>query len=105
MIEENPNYHTYHLPYRAGRLDTFGWIEICLGNTEKGLKMLVQIDQCLMCKGCSKKGCEDQAAHLGDYYLAIKDYAKAKEYYELAVERNANSVTNKVKLENINALC
>ncbi len=79
------NYLDY-LQYRPARLMRFGWIYICLGETEKGLTMFRQMTQCWRCRHCRHKECFEAYQYLGRYYETTGEYEKALEFYGKAYE-------------------
>ncbi|MCI8886764.1 MAG: tetratricopeptide repeat protein [Hungatella sp.] len=86
------NYLNY-LSYRPARLMRFGWIYICLGQTEKGLEMFRQMTECRKCRQCRYKECFEAYQYLGMYYEAIGDRRNAYENYKRAYELNDHSIS------------
>ena len=80
------NYLSYQ-PYRSRRLCELGWMYICLGETEKGLNFLEEMERC-RCRECEYKGCCESFRNRGFYYEAIGEYEKALECYEKVLELN-----------------
>ncbi len=72
-------------PYHCARLGNLGWIYICLGETEKGLAFLEEMESC-RCKDCEFRGCYESFQDRGFYYEAVGEYGKALEHYEKALE-------------------
>lgn len=85
------NYLGY-LPCRPARLMRFGWIYICLGETQKGLNMFRQMTRCRRCRQCRHPGCFESYQYLGMYYEAIGNRKKAYEYYKKAYEWNTHGI-------------
>ncbi len=91
------NYLGY-LQYRPARLMRFGWIYICLGETEKGLTMFRQMTQCLRCRHCRHKECFEAYQYLGRYYETTGEYEKALEFYEKAYEANDQDLVSEISI-------
>lgn len=90
--------------YRPARLMRFAWIYICLGETEKGLEMLHQMNQGLRCRQCRHKGCYESYEYLADYYETIGDTEKVRENCEKSLELNDHFVTSTVTRERLRKL-
>ena len=88
-------------PYRPARLMRHGWLYICLGETEKGLSFLNQMNECLRCRQCRNQTCFESYLHLAMYYEAVGQYDKAIAYYEKSVEANPVSITPRATLEHL----
>ncbi len=97
------NYLDY-LQYRPARLMRFGWIYICLGETEKGLTMFRQMTQCWRCRHCRHKECFEAYQYLGRYYETTGEYEKALEFYEKAYEVNDQDLVSKISMEKVKEL-
>lgn len=97
------NYLDY-LQYRPARLMRFGWIYICLGETEKGLTMFRQMTQCWRCRHCRHKECFEAYQYLGRYYETTGEYEKALEYYEKAYEINDQDLVSEISIEKVKEL-
>ena len=93
-----------YLSYRPARLMRFGWLYICMGETEKGLDMLRQMTGCGRCRQCRHQGCYESYQHLGMYYEATGDYEKARENYEKACELNQHGIATRIALKRIQKL-
>ena len=93
-----------YLSYRPARLMRFGWLYICVGETEKGLSMFRQMTECRRCRQCRHKVCYEGYQHLGMYYEAVGDYEKARENYEKAMEFNDHEVAAKIAWKRIQRL-
>lgn len=88
-------------PYRPARLMRHGWLYICLGETEKGLGFLNQMNECLRCRQCRHQTCFESYLHLAMYYEAVGQYDKAIAYYEKSVEANPVAITPRATLEHL----
>lgn len=74
-----------YLPYHSARLRELGWLYICVGETEKGLACLEEMEN-YRCKDCAFQGCYESFQSRGFYYEAVGEYGKALECYEKALE-------------------
>lgn len=90
-----------YLSYRPARLMRFGWIYICLGETEKGLEMFKQMTECRRCRQCRHGGCFESYQYLGMYYEAIGDHEKAYENYKKAYEFNQHGIATSIAWKRI----
>ncbi len=97
------NYLNY-LPFGPARLMRFGWLYICLGETQKGLKMLEDMTRWPRCRQCRYKACYEGFQHLGMYYEAVGDLGKARECYEKAYEFNGHDISIIIALKRIQKL-
>lgn len=97
------NYLNY-AQYRPARLMRFGWVYICLGETEKGLDMFRQMTQCQKCRQCRYKACFESYWYLGRYYETAGDYKKALEYVEKAYELNDHDIAVTVSLKRLRGI-
>lgn len=93
-----------YLQYRPARLMRFGWIYICLGETEKGLQMFRQMTQCWRCRHCRHRECFEAYQYLGRYYETVGDYEKALEWYERAYTINDQDLVSKISIEKVKEL-
>ena len=94
------NYLKYY-SFGPARLMRFGWLYICLGETEKGLKMLKDMTRWKRCRQCRYKACYEGYQHLGMYYEAAGDREKACEYYKKALEFNNHEITITIALKRV----
>lgn len=92
------NYLKYY-SFGPARLMRFGWVYICLGETEKGLKMLEDMNRWQRCRQCRYKACYEGYQHLGMYYEAVGDLEKAREYYKKAQEFNSHDISITIALK------
>ncbi len=90
-----------YMSYRPARLMRFGWIYICLGETEKGLEMFRQMTECRRCRQCRHKGCFESYQYLGMYYEAAGDHRKAYENYKKAFELNQHGIAVRIAWKRI----
>lgn len=97
------NYLNY-LSYRPARLMRFGWLYICLGETEKGLAMFREMNECQRCRQCRYQECYEGYQHLGMYYEAAGDLEEARKNYEKAWELNKHGIAIKIALKRIQKL-
>ena len=72
---------------------------ICLGETEKGLKMLEDMNRWQRCRQCRYKACYEGYQHLGMYYEAVGDLEKAREYYKKAQKFNSHDISITIALK------
>lgn len=93
-----------YLSYRPARLMRFGWIYICMGETEKGLEMFRQMNQGLRCRQCRFKGCFESYQYLGMYYEAVGDREQAYENYRKAYELNSHGMATTIAWKRIQTL-
>ncbi len=93
-----------YLSYRPARLMRFGWLYICMGETDKGLAMFREMTECGRCRQCRHKGCYEGYQHLGMYYEAIGDYENARKNYEKACELNEHGIAIRIALKRIQKL-
>ena len=97
------NYLNY-LQYRPARLMRFGWIYICLGETQKGLSLFRQMTECHRCRHCRHRECFEAYQYLGRYYETTGDYEQALEYYEKAYAANDQDLVSAVSIEKVKEL-
>ncbi len=74
--------------YRASRLSRMGWLHICLGDADKGVKLLREMTACTRCRMCRHPECFESYLFLGWYYEAIGDYREALKLYRQAEQLN-----------------
>ena len=86
------------LPKRTGDI---AWLELCIGNKEKALKLLQDMDKHIICRECRCEKCYEQTLFLGDIYAAAGDINKAIEMYEEAIKRNILCDEAKWKLKRL----
>lgn len=87
--------------YTPVRLAEWAWIEVCLGNIEKGIAMFESMDQYLRCRQCRRKKCFDKCAHLAEVYTALGNEEMAVHYWEEALERNPDMLYALIRLNRI----
>lgn len=97
------NYLKYY-SFGPARLMRFGWLYICLGETEKGLAMLEDMTRWKRCRQCRYRACYEGYQHLGMYYEAAGDREKACEYYKKALEYNNHEISLTIALKRIEKL-
>lgn len=90
--------------FGPARLMRFGWIYICLGETQKGLGMLEDMTRWRRCRQCRFKGCYEGYQHLGMYYESIGDKEKACENYKKALELNDHDISITIALKRMQKL-
>lgn len=94
------NYLKYYA-FGPARLMRFGWLYICLGETQKGLGMLEDMTRWQRCRQCRYKGCYEGYQHLGMYYEAQGELEKAGQCYEKALELNSHEISITIALKRI----
>ncbi len=94
------NYLKYR-SYRPARLLRFGWIYICLGETEKGLQMFADMAGGLRCRQCRHQKCFESYQYLGRYYEAVGEPEKAVENYQKALDCNEHDMVSRISLERV----
>ena len=87
-------------PYHSRRLCELGWMYICLGEIEKGLTFLEEMERC-RCRECEYKGCCESFRNRGFYYEAIGEYEKALECYEKVLELNPEDMECTLRAANM----
>ncbi|MFR5601082.1 MAG: tetratricopeptide repeat protein [Lachnospiraceae bacterium] len=87
-LEDYLNFKAYG-PARKG---IFGRLYLAMGETEKGLKLLEEMDQGYLCKSCRAKGCYDKYYFLGLYYRMEKRYDEALEAFEKGLALRPHSI-------------
>ncbi len=96
-----------YLQYRSfgpARLMRFGWLYICLGQTQKGLQMLEDMTRWQRCRQCRYRACYEGYQHLGLYYEATGDLEKAGTCYKKALEFNNHDISITIALKRIQKL-
>ena len=96
-----------YLQYRSfgpARLMRFGWLYICLGQTQKGLQMLEDMTRWQRCRQCRYRACYEGYQHLGLYYEAMGDLEKAGTCYKKALEFNNHDISITIALKRIQKL-
>ncbi len=74
--------------YRASRLSRMGWLYICLGDADKGLRLLQEMNACTRCRMCRHPECFECYLFQGWYYEAIGNYPEALKLYRRAEQLN-----------------
>ena len=87
--------------YRPARLMRFGWIYICLGETEKGLDMFREMAKCRRCRQCRHKECFEAYQYMGRYYEIVGDYKTALELYERAFAISSRDLVSEMAIKRI----
>lgn len=72
--------------------DTMSWAEYKLGNREKALELLRQLEENADKEGLPLDMKASVYYHLGEIYKNSKEYSKAKEYYRKALSLKVNSL-------------
>ena len=79
-----------------------GWLEICMGNRERGLEHFRSMEKMRACGGCLyEKGCYESCLNQGWLYEREGDYPRAMEYLKRACERNPGSFCARRLMEQI----
>ncbi len=81
-------YYLGYRQFRPARLLRFGWLRICLGEPEEGLRLLREMTACSRCRMCRRAGCFESYLFLGLYYEAIGDNTEALRLYRQAEALN-----------------
>lgn len=89
------------LPERAKRLGHFSWLYMCLGEEEKAMQYLNQIETCLVCRGCNSPSCYEFSWIRGQYHEAKGEFEKAQADYEEAKRRDPDTPEVETFLKNI----
>lgn len=88
-------------PYLPARLGNFGWMELCLGNTEKAMELFEEMGNNLRCRRCTDRKCFESVLYLGDCYAAMGEIEKAKEFYEKTLSIFPGCEEARLKLERL----
>lgn len=94
------DYMTYpgYEPIRTGWM---AWVELALGNKEKGRQYLERMEQIRPCACCRYQKCFESSLWQGFYYYAEGDYEKAAALLEEALRRDFDVLSAKYLLQKI----
>lgn len=101
---ENVTQEAYmsYKPFAPVRIGIWAWIELCLGNTEKAIEMMEDMDNHLHCRACRYRKCYEKSLYLADVYNVLGETEKAKQHYEETIERDPSCIEAKLKLARLN---
>ncbi|MBO4863276.1 MAG: tetratricopeptide repeat protein [Eubacterium sp.] len=72
--------------YKPDRMRVLAQIMYYMGQGEKALKLVDEMDRCARCQHCDHSVCYEKHLMLARIYEMEKNFAKAKEYYRKAFE-------------------
>lgn len=104
MEQKSPEDYMSYKPFGPIRISAWAWIQLCLGNREKAFELFEQIDEQLVCRRCHRSQCYEKPCHLGDIYMALGEYEKAKEQYLESLRRDKYYTEAKIKLKKLEEL-
>lgn len=94
-----------HLEYKAwrpARLGSIAWLYLALGEKEKAISMIEDMDKHTRCAACKCVKCFEKPLFLADFYMIFGDTEKAKELYEETLRRAPMCMEARNKLERLN---
>ena len=87
--------------YSPVRLGIFGWLYLCLGDTEKAKESFREMERMQPCKFCAYGKCFESSLYLAQFYESQGDIKKAIEMMEETLRRNPDNLEAKLNLENL----
>ena len=94
-----------HLAYKAwrpARLGSIAWLYLALGEKEKAISMIEDMDKHTRCAACKCVKCFEKPLFLADFYMIFGDTEKAKELYGETLRRAPMCMEARNKLERLN---
>lgn len=74
--------------YAPARKAVFGWLYLCLGETEKARQFFVEMDQIQACQNCCFKGCFESVLYLAYIHESQGDLDQAAELFRQTLKLN-----------------